>query len=441
MSEQLPASRREPQRHLTSLVDDLRLLLYVFVAFRLILVMVYQPQIVEVSEFSGESYTPLTVERGLSQLGDLHYYYSFAEVIGRGDLPYRDFWHEFPPAWITLFAGVYGVMDAQGPVEYGAWATVLGLLMVVVDAGNLLLLHKLAHRLYGARIASGLSWVYALLAVSVIFPWWTFESLVLFWILLALVGLLEGRMVRAGGGVALGVLTKYLSVLMLPAVWRFYAWQRALRVTLVAGVVVVVVLGGLLAWGREMAWASLTAQANKASYQTVWALIDGNWRTGSLPGVATRYDADSAFQQTGNASVVPDWLRLIPFLAFGLYLFSRPMRQDDHGVMAFFTLTLVLFFLWSHGWSPQWALTLSPLILLNFPTRDGVLVVLVLGMVSFIEYPVLFARSGETGEIAGGLVLPFMFTILLRTALLVGVVVALMRRLQPVPVQEGGRAA
>jgi uncharacterized membrane protein len=271
-----------------------------------------------------------------------------------------------------------------------------------------------------------LSWLYAVLVAPVIFPWWTFETMVVFFTLLALDWLLEGRDRQSASLTALGTLTKYTPILVLPTVWRFYDRRRAVQYTIIAVILVAVVLGALVAWGGRMAVASLLAQFNKASYQSVWALIDGNKRTGSFTGPETRFDADNAFEPYGNDPVIPPVVRLIPFAALGLYMFTRRLRQDDRGVVAFFTVTLVLFFLFVQGWSPQWILTLTPLILLNFPNREGVLVCLVLSLVSFVEYPVLFMRAGDTaGEIAGALVLPYVLVILMRTALLVGLVAAL----------------
>jgi hypothetical protein len=190
------------------------------------------------------------------------------------------------------------------------------------------------------------------------------------------------------------------------------------------------VLALLVAWGGRMAVASLLAQFNKASYQSVWALIDGNMRTGRFSPYVTRTDPDTAFEPYGHGAVIPSWLRLIPFAAAGLYVFTRRLRQDDRGLVAFFTLTLVLFFLWSQGWSPQWALTLTPLILLNFPDRNGVLLCLVLGFVSFVEYPALFMRTAATdGEITGTLIPTYVTLILVRTAALIGLALALYRQL------------
>ncbi len=406
------------------LLADFRLLLYLFIGFRLVMVIAYQPHTAAVFEEDG---APAIIEQGMSTFGDFRLYYYFAQLHREGLWPYRDYWYEFPPVPVSLYTGVDAL---RANMSYMAWATTFGLMMVACDVGTLVLLRRLALRLHGRGAAVVLPWAYAVLAAPVIFPWWTFEPLVVVLLLLALSWLLEGRDTRSALVTVLGTLTKYVSVLILPAVWRFYDRRRALRYTLLTLLPVALVLAGMVAWGGRMAAASLAAQANKASYESVWALIDGNMRTGRFGDPATRFDVDAAYEPTGHAPVIPPLVRLVPFAAVGLFVITRRLRQDDRGVVAFFTLTLVLFFLWAQGWSPQWALTLTPLILLNFPDRSGVLLCLVIGFISFVEYPGLFMRTAETqGEITGSLVPTYVAIILVRTAALVGLAVALYHRL------------
>ena len=414
-----------------ALFADFRLLVFLFIGLRLMLAMVYQPYTLERYDAEG-LYGP--VERGLTTFGDFGYYFQLARLSDDGALPFRDYWLEFPPVSPTLFVGLYKLLALRGPVDYSAWATALGLLLLLVDAGNLLMLHRLGRILHGEQTALSIAWVYALLAAPLIFMWWAFEALVAFALLSALLALLRGRLTCSAGAVIGGMLTKYVPVLIVPAVWRFYPWRQAVRYTLIILVAVVIALALLVTWSGELGLASLTAQFNKASYQSVWALIDGNYRTGNFISPEMRYDPATARHPLGNPPVIPAWARLIPFAAFGGYVFVRPMRRDAQRVVAFVSLTIVLFFLWAQGWSPQWNVTLVPLILLNFPTRNGVLACLLLGGVSFLEYPVLFMHTGETGgEIAGALLLPYVAAILMRTGLLIGVAAALYRRLTEPP--------
>ena len=417
------------------LLTDFRLLLYLFIGFRLIMAIVYQPHTTALVEDDG---TPAIIEQGMSMFGDFRLYYHFAQLSDAGQWPYRDYWYEFPPVPVGLYIGV----DALRPdMSYMAWATIFGLIMVAFDVGTLVLLRRLVHRLHGDGAGATLPWVYAVLAAPLVFAWWTFEPVVVFLMLLALVWLLEGRDNRSVLATVLGTFTKYTPILILPAVWRFYDRRRALRYSVWMLAATVIVLGSMVAWGGRMAVASLAAQFNKASYESVWALIDGNMRTGRFGEPETRFDVHAAYDPIGNPPVIPPLVRLVPFAAAGLFVFARRLRQDDHGVVAFFTLTVVLFFLWAQGWSPQWALTLTPLILLNFPDRNGVLLCLVVGFVSFVEYPGLFMRTAETdGEITGSLVPIYVAVILIRTAALLGFAVGLYYRLTQEATVEQARS-
>jgi hypothetical protein len=407
------------------MLADFRLLLCLFIGFRLIMGIVYQPYVFDLYAQDG---APAIAERGMSSFGDLRYYYYFAQLSKAGKQPYRDYWYEFPPVSILLFTGVYDLGRLRGEISYMSWATIIGLVMLAFDVGNLILLRWLGRRLHGERAALALPWIYAALAAPLIFPWWTFETLVVFLMLLALVWLLEGRENRSAFVTVCGVLTKYTPILILPTVWRFYDRRRAARYTLIVLLIVGLVFALLIAWGGRMEVGSLLAQFNKASYQSVWALIDGNLSTGRFVDPDQRSDAGTAFTPYGNSPVIPAWLRLILFAAVGLFVFTRRLRQDDRGVVAFFSITIVLFFLWAQGWSPQWALTLTPLILLNFPDRNGVLLCLVIGFISFVEYPALFMRTAQTGgEIAGSLLPTYVMIIVLRTAALIGLAAALYR--------------
>src|SRR5690606_33286784 len=134
-------------------------------------------------------------------------------------------------------------------------------------------------------------------------------------------------------------LVKFTPALILGAVLRFRSRPRALRyiaITLAVFVGVYVVLY-LTSPDPAMVTASLTAQFGKASYQSVWALLDGNYSTGnfSAPGVdmvRMRLDPATATQLYGNPAVIPGWLRLIAAGLIGLFVFIRTRRFDDKGI-------------------------------------------------------------------------------------------------------------
>lgn len=398
----------------SALLADFRLLLTLFIAFRLMLLLVYQPLLIA----GGE--------RGAMAGGDFQTYYQLAALSDTVGLPLRDWWSEFPPLWPYLSVLVY-----QMTGDYGGFALLLGLLFLLVDAGNLALLRRIGTRLHSAETGAALAWIYALLLVPLVFTFWTFEGLVLFTLLLGLWWLMQRRDLRSAGVIAAGALLKFTPALLLGAVWRHRAMRPALRYTAALAAIALLVFLPFLAQNSAMTLPSLTAQFNKASYQSVWALLDGNYRTGNFGPLSDRLDPARADDPLGNPAVIPGWLRLGAAAGLGLFVFARTRRFDDRGLVAFVGITLLIFFLQAQGWSPQWLMQIIPFILLCFPSRNGVYIALLLSLCAFVEYPFLFIRTGDTGgEITGALRAPYTILVVARTAILVGVCVGLYRILR-----------
>lgn len=417
------ASEAEARLTLTGLLGDFRLLLILFVSFRVMLLLVYQPLLID------------GVERGLGAQGDRLYHYALAELTAEGQWPFRDWWSEFPPVWFFTTSIVYQLQGANA--NYTGWSMMLGLIVLAFEVGNLVLMRKIGAHLHGANTGMALAWVYALTFAPVVFIWWNFETIVAFFLLLGLWWLLRGKDNRSAVAAALGALTKFTPALLLGVVWRFRTPRAALRYSaLTLGVFALAYLP-LFAQNAEMTMPSLTAQFGKSSYQTVWALLDGNYTTGNFGSVESHFDPAQASAATGNPAVVPSWLRLGAAAAIGLFVFIRTRRFDDKGLVAFVGITLLIFFLQAQGWSPQWVVQIIPLVLLAFPTRNGVLITIILSLATFVEYPFLFIRTGDTGgHITGALVAPFTVLVLARTAILVGLCVAFYQRLRQEPVLQ-----
>ena len=143
----------------------------------------------------------------------------------------------------------------------------------------------------------------------------------------------------------------------------------------------------------EMMSASLRAQFQRDSWQTVWALIDGNLNTGNLGAGIDHTDPATVALAVEHPPRVSSWITLIPFAALGGWLFLRQRAVDARSLLAFFGVGLSIFFLWSPGWSPQWVLYLVPLILLLLPERKALLMALVWIFVNLLEWPVLLSRG------------------------------------------------
>jgi hypothetical protein len=404
---------------LTGLLADFRLLVILFVAFRLLLLMVWQPLIVN------------EVERGVSAGGDFAYYFALASLTEDGLMPFRDWWHEFPPLTTYLFVAIYWL---GGAGNYSGFAMLFGMIMLAFDVGNLILLRRIATHLYNPNTGMSLVWIYALMLAPMVFLWWNFEPMVVFSLLLGLWWLLRGRDVPAAVAAGIGALTKFIPALLLGAVWRFRQRSKSLKYALILLGVFALVYGYFFVLNSEMTTPSLTAQFNKSSYQTVWALLDGNYITGNFGSVQSHLDPAAATVLQGNPAVIPGFVRLAAAGAIGLAIFLTTNRFDDRGFVAFVAVTVFIFFLQSQGWSVQWLGQIIPLMLLCFPTRNGVLILVLLSLTVFAEYPLLFIRTGDTGGvISGALVPPFTILVLARTAILVGMCVALYRKLRQEP--------
>lgn len=322
---------------------------------------------------------------GLRGYGDLIHFYELAEL-GR---PFIDYWVEFPPLFPVLNVFLKQLSGGQEHVYNYLLITILSF----AQAGNLVIFGKLALNLFGETKANRIGWIYFAFLMGLSYGWWYFDPLAVLAMLVGLYWLLEGEDGRAGFALAAGILTKWFPALTLAVAWRFRPIRRALLVTEIALGTTAVVFAILFLLSPEMTLASLTSQISKGSWETVWALLDGNLSTGSFGSVWQRFDPATASLPQGNPPVVPPVLMLALFLGLGGWLFSRMKDRSDRSAISFLGLTWSIFLLWSPGWSPQWILYLLPIILLGMPVTRGIGFSLNLIFVSLLEWPILLSRG------------------------------------------------
>jgi hypothetical protein len=384
---------------------DLRLLFLLFLAFRLSLLAFWPAD-------------------QLAQWSDYGYYYEVSAWVDEGKLPYLHYWVEYPP----LFAFLSVLLYLLTP-HYVAYATALGLVQLLFDLGSLVLLYRLAMRLSDKAQAERTAWVYALLFAPVATWWLSFDAITGFFLLLAIEWWLAGRGVRSALILGVGGLVKWFPLLFIPVAVRFRRnWREAATYVVVALGVVAAVLGLLAALSPTYTWASLRSLGSRASWQTVWALLDGNLSTGAYD--ANRLDPAAVDLAQGNPALVPTWLTTLFFGVLYLWLWWKtPAELEPRRVLRFTTLTVVLFFLWSRGWSPQWLGMLAPLVLLSLPLERAVLYLVVLTLINIAEWPVMLSR---------GLNQWLYLTVPLRTMLLVVLALQMARPLRSrVPLTGG----
>jgi hypothetical protein len=288
------------------------------------------------------------------------------------------------------------------------WCWALGIAAVILGLFAVVAAYFWAHKPFDADVVAALA---RSLTSSV--AWLAIER----W--------LAGRRLQSALAMGVGGLVKWFPMLFLPVAVRFRRdWRESLGTVALALLVVVGVLGVLAVLSPTYTLASLRSLGSRASWQTVWALMDGNLGTGAYN--ANRLDPAAAALPQGHPARVPSWITVLLFGMLYFWLWIRPscdlrVAACRLRLLRFTAVTVLLFFLWSRGWSPQWLGTLVPLVLLCLPLERAALYLVVLTFINIAEWPVLLSR---------GLDQWLYLTVLLRTGILALLVVELWRRIQ-----------
>ncbi|MBN2551013.1 MAG: DUF2029 domain-containing protein [Anaerolineales bacterium] len=391
---------------------QMKTILTLFIAARLTILFFYSPQGL------------------LNAYTDYYYYYRTAQLSEQGYYPFVNMWYEYPPITAYLPQAAYGLTRQALPpgdvysFSYQFFARLLGVILLVFDTGVLVLLQAIAARVWGQARAIHLAWVYAALSLPLLFWTYSHQAVAVFFLLLAIYLFLEGRPLGSAAALGLGIAAKITPVFLLAPALKF-TWPqrgRAAAYGLVAGIVpLLTYLPFTLLGGWSWIAASFTAMARVGSYGTLWAMIDQNWGPGDYGPLETRLQLDQAGVIQANPSVIPGVLILGVFALLYALVYFRPVdRSDPRHFIWFTTLTMIIFHLWSKGWSPQWVVMIIPLVLLSFPAGGGLRWVLWFTALILVEW--LFSALTQAPVMAS-------IFILLRTLLLVWIGWVLVRRL------------
>jgi len=323
---------------------------------------------------------------GLTGYSDLHHFYELARLPG---LPFIHYWVEFPP----VFPFVAKLMFLLSSGRESTFATMAAMVFSLALAASVFCFSKLDLLVNQREAPGAATFVFAAILAGLPYGWWFFDPLALLAMLWGVWLILKDRSAAGGIVLGLGALVKWFPLLALVVAWRGRSTKRAIMASASALAVILIVLGGLYLTAPEMTAASLRSQLSKGSWETVWALVDGNMGTGNFGPESERADPQLAAQPMGNPGRMPSWLTLIPFAGLGLVALVKIPRGGAREHVAFLGVTWALFLLWSPGWSPQWVLYLLPLMLLVFPLSRGVLLSLALAIVSLLEWPILLSRG------------------------------------------------
>jgi uncharacterized membrane protein YjfL (UPF0719 family) len=327
----------------------------------------------------------------LISYGDYLHYFNLADMTRQGFYPFVHYWYEFPPIFPFLNITIYTLAGQQ----LKNYILLLAFVLLVVECGNLYLLYRLAVILRGPARAVQIAWIYTALFIPIFFWLGNFDTLTTFFILLVLYSLMKNRNKILAVALGLGTMVKFLPAILLATVWRAKGFKSALIYGTITILISLIVFGPFALINPTITMASLQAQAGKSSYETVWALIDGNYTTGNFGSLPDHFDVAKATEPLNNPARIPTWLTFIPFGLLGLFILTRPrvLTDANFDIVVFTTLTFMIFLLWSPGWSPQWQTFLIPLFLLTFPESYAILFVIVLGFINFLEWPIILSRG------------------------------------------------
>jgi hypothetical protein len=323
--------------------------------------------------------------------GDYEHFFNLAEFAraGAGGLPLIDHWVEFPPLFPYLSLALHSL--TAGAEHLYSYA--LAILMTACDAANVFLLARIAERFLPPAYSMRAAWAYAAFLALPAFGWWTFEPLAVLAMLLTLEAVVSDRALRGGIAAGLGILTKLVPGVALVVGWRFWPARRAALATAAAAVIVVAGLLPFLVLQPEMTVASLRSQGAKGSWETVWALVDGNRGTGMFGTLDERSDPALATMLRGHPSRIPHWIPTVVAAAIGLWVVWRAGGSDRRKAAPLLGFMLCLLFLWSKGWSPQWLAYLPPILLISLPFGQALGFGLNLVAISLVEWPLLITRG------------------------------------------------
>jgi hypothetical protein len=342
-------------------------------------------------------------QEALKGYGDFRHFFNLAALPG---WPYFSYWSEFPPLFSFLNALLFRISGGQEHVYI--YLLVFGL--TAADVGTLYTFIRLVRKMYnneGEEIGLR-SLYYLVFLVALAYGWWYFDPLAVFAMLVGIYFVLDRKNIQAGFAFGLGFLIKFFPILGIGLIWRSMTLKRAFQMAGIAIGLSATVYALLFWFSPKFTSASLISQGSKGSWETVWALIDGNYRTGLFGAEIERLEANSAGQSMGLPARIPTWLKLIGFGLIGLWGLLRSNPADDRQRTAIVGWCWCLFLLWSPGWSPQWVLYILPLILMVFPQQRAILLASVLVLVNLLEWPILLSR---------GLFWTLPVTVLLRTGL------------------------
>lgn len=357
------------------------LLLILFVSLRLSLLVVSRPQ----------GY--------LLGISDYDFYLEFGRLADRGLYPALQYWTEYPPVFPWLAVAVYKatavIPNLHGSPIYWFRLT-LGTSVLLFDIGNLILIYWLGRRLHAPQRALQIGWTYALLFIPLhVWLGW-FDTMPLFFLLLATALLVDGRLRFAAFVSGLGFMVKVFPILALPILLKIERSNlRRAALLAICALGVALIAAPFLIQAPGYLVASFQSMLSRGAWETPWALAEGYYGYGWVAPLDQRMDPSTATRTTHDGFL--PWPAITAlFGALYLYVWTRRLDLRRATVaVALVGFTVNFFLLYNKGYSPQFLAYVVPFVILVLPPLRAVLYLATLTALTLLEYPVYGALFND----------------------------------------------
>ncbi len=335
---------------------------------------------------------PLLV--GGTKYYDYLHFLSLARLSDSGLFPYIHYWLEYPPVFPWLSVLVYRAALAMGsdsPLLVEAfYYSLTAAIRLAAEIATFLLIDIISRHLLGPAKAVRSTWMYLLLFVPYYLWNGAFDPLPTCFLLASLALLITGRAKLSSAAAAVGFMTKIFPVLIVPlAVCSIQKMKRKMTYIAVFVILVAFIAVPFIVLNEDMFLASFKNIIGRKGWETVWALLDGNYHSGEVASVSTRTALSTSVQNAGSGI-----FGLIPTLLFTLvsavFYYSFWGMRTTRQIIAAGGFSLHILLIFSPGYSPQFLTWFAPLIAIMFPNRRGIVYLGLLGIANLLEYPVYF---------------------------------------------------
>jgi uncharacterized membrane protein len=352
---------------------------------------------------------------------DVHLYERYTSLLLHGQVPYRDFFMEYPPGALVAFVPADVASRAHYNAAFKVLMALCGVGALVLVALVLLLLGATAGRLWAAILLVALSPV-ALGPISLN----TYDAWPALLTIAGLYALLTGRDLLAGGLLGLGFATKVYPIVLLPPalvwIWRRRGRRRATASALVCAAAVLIVIVPFLALAPHGLLESFRAQAARGvqiESLGAQALVAADHAGLYTVRVAHHTRGAVSYDVRGTPARVIGALSSVLQVAAAVlvaWLYARG-RDDPQRLAVAFAAAVAGFLAFTRFFSPQYLVWVIPLV----AVVDSVLgwfvlaVALVLDQVWFFHYRSIVELGGRSWAVlARDLLVVVLFLVLLR---------------------------